>query len=153
MVPDFFYINNRMTAPLEGFLRQFDNYDDFEKRFSEEFLNEDARIGRYLGDLLYKYDKKASVVSFDAHLNPSYVGNIINLKKNNPSRDALICIAFALGASEEELQYLLKYTGHAPLYVRRKRDVIIWFGIMKGESLETVNDNLLARGLNPLYKE
>ena len=54
MVPDFFYINNRMTAPLEGFLRQFDNYDDFEKHFSEELLNEDARIGRYLGDLLIK---------------------------------------------------------------------------------------------------
>ena len=36
MVLDFFYINNRMTAPLEGFLRQFDNYDDFEKQFSEE---------------------------------------------------------------------------------------------------------------------
>lgn len=91
--------------------------------------------------------------SFDAHLNPSYVGNIINFKKNNPSRDALICIAFALSASEEELQYLLKYAGHAPLYVRRKRDVIIWYGIMKGESLETVNDNLLARGLKPLFKE
>ena len=68
MVPDFFYINNRMTAPLEVFLREFDSYDDFEKHFSEEFLNED--------DLLYKYDKKASVVSFDAHLNHSYVGNI-----------------------------------------------------------------------------
>lgn len=95
MVPDSFYINNHMTAPLEGFLRQFDSYDDFEKQFSEEFLNEDARIGRYLGDLLYKYDKKASVVSFDAHLNHSYVGNIVNFKKNNPSRDALICIAFS----------------------------------------------------------
>ena len=35
----------------------------------------------------------------------------------------------------------------------RKRDVIIWFGIMKGESLETVNDNLLARELKPLFKE
>ena len=153
MVPDFFYINNRMTAPLEGFLRQFDNYDDFEKHFSEEFLNEDARIGRYLGDLLYKYDKKASVVSFDAHLNHSYVGNIVNFKKNNPSRDALICIAFALGATEEELQYLLKYAGHAPLYVRRKRDVIIWFGIMKGESLESVNDALLTHSLAPLYRD
>ena len=60
MVLDFFYINNHMTAPLEGFLREFESYDDFEKHFSEEFLNEDARIGRYLGDLLYKYDKKAS---------------------------------------------------------------------------------------------
>ena len=153
MNPDSFYINNHMTAPLEFYLKECDTYEDFEKKCSDEFLDEDSRIGRYLDHLLCQYDRKASVVSFDAHLNPSYVGNIINFRNNNPSRDALICIAFAIGANEEELQYLLKYAGHAPLYVRRKRDVIIWFGIMKGESLETVNDNLLARGLEPLYKE
>ena len=153
MNPDCFYINNHMTVPLEHFLKSCETYEDFEKRFSDELLNEDGRIGMYLSSLLNKYDQKASVVSFDAHLNPSYVGNIMNGKKNNPSRDALICICFALGASEEELQYLLKYAGHAPLYVRRKRDVIIWFGIKKKESLEMVNDNLIERGLKPLYKE
>ena len=153
MNPDYFYINNHMTVPLEHFLKSSDTYEDFEMRFSDELLNEDGRIGMYLSSLLNKYDQKASVVSFDAHLNPSYVGNIMNGKKNNPSRDALICICFALGASEEELQYLLKYAGHAPLYVRRKRDVIIWFGIKKKESLEMVNDNLVERGLKPLYKE
>ena len=153
MNPDYFYINNHMTVPLEHFLKSCETYEDFEKRFSDELLNEDGRIGMYLSSLLNKYDQKASVVSFDAHLNPSYVGNIMNGKKNNPSRDALICICFALGASEEELQYLLKYAGHAPLYVRRKRDVIIWFGIKKKESLEMANDNLIERGLKPLYKE
>ena len=153
MNPDYFYINNHMTVPLEHFLKSCETYEDFEKRFSDELLNEDGRIGMYLSSLLNKYDQKASVVSFDAHLNPSYVGNIMNGKKNNPSRDALICICFALGADEEELQYLLKYAGHAPLYVRRKRDVIIWFGIKKKESIEMVNDNLIERGLKPLYKE
>ena len=153
MNPDYVYINNHMTVPLEHFLKSCETYEDFEKRFSDELLNEDGRIGMYLSSLLKKYDQKASVVSFDAHLNPSYVGNIMNGKKNNPSRDALICICFALGASEEELQYLLKYAGHAPLYVRRKRDVIIWFGIKKKESLEMVNDNLIERRLKPLYKE
>ena len=68
-------------------------------------------------------------------------------------RKPLILKAFALGATEEELQYLLKYAGHAQLYVRRKRDVIIWFGIMKGESLESVNDALLTRSLTPLYRD
>ncbi len=81
MIPDYFYINNHMTAPLESFLKSFDTFEDFEKQFSEEFLAEDGRIGRYLENLLYHYDKKASVVSFDAHLAPSYVGNIINYKR------------------------------------------------------------------------
>ena len=141
-----------MSVPLEFFLRDCDSFEEFETKYSYEFLNEDCRIGNYLGRLLWKYDKKDSVVSFDAHLNPSYVGNIVNGRKNNPSRNALICICFAIGATEEELQYLLKYAGHAPLYVRRRRDVIIWFGIMKHESLETVNDNLITRDLPPLYK-
>ena len=61
--------------------------------------------------------------------------------------------AAAGGSGEEELQYLLRYAGHAPLYVRRRRDVIIWFGIMKGESLESVNDALLTRSLAPLYRD
>ena len=153
MQKDTFYRNNKMTVLLEYSFQDCSTFEDFERRFSDELLNEDTRVGDYLANLLFKYDRKASVVSFDAHLNHSYVGNIINGKKNNPSRDALICICFAMGATEEETQYLLKYSGHAPLYVRRKRDVIIWFGLMKGETLETVNDNLVKRGLKPLYKE
>ena len=153
MRDDVFYRNNKMTASLEYYIQKCDSYESFENEFSDEFLNEDSRIGNYLWDLLIKYDKKASVVSSDANLHESYVGNIINGKKNNPSRNALICICFALGATVEELQYLLKYAAHSPLYVRRKRDVIIWFGIMKGEEIETVNNNLLERGLEPLYRE
>ena len=142
-----------MTAPLEYYIRECDSYESFEHEFSDEFLNEDSRIGNYLWDLLIKYDKKAYDVSFRAYLHPSYVGNIINGKKNNPSRNALICICFAMGATVEGLQYLLKYAGHSPLYVRRKRDVIIWFGMMKRETIETVNSNLTERGFEPLFRE
>ena len=52
----------------------------------------------------------------------------------------------------EEAQYLLKYAGHAPLYVRRKRDVVIWFGFMKGQDLDTVNATLIERGMQPLIR-
>lgn len=147
-----FFRNNRMTISLEAYIDQYDSFDAFEKQFSEELLNEDTRVGDYIMELLIKYDKKAAAVSKNARLAFSYVGNIINHKKNNPSRDALICICFAIGTTEE-LQYLLKYAGHAPLYVRRKWDVIIWFGIKRQESLDTVNDNLTDRGLKPLCKD
>lgn len=153
MEPEVFYRNNKMTATLEYYINDCNTMEEFEQRYSEEFLNEDCRVGNYLERLLWKSNRAASTVSFDAHLNPSYVGNIINGKKNNPSRDALISIAFALGATVEELQYLLKYSGHAPLYVRRRRDVVIWFGMMKQLSIETVNDTLLQRAMKPLYVE
>lgn len=153
MQEQYFYKSNKMSAPLEYMLHDCNTFEEFEARYSDEFLNKDCQIGQYLNQLLNKYDKRHSSVSNEAHLHQSYVGNIVNGKKNNPSRNALICICFALGATEEELQYLLKYAGHAPLYVRRKRDVIIWFGIMKHEDLDAVNENLLERGLTPLYTE
>ena len=153
MAKETFYQNNKMTIRLEESIKYCESFLEFEQKYSDEFLNEDCRIGNYLRDLIDKYNKKDSVVSIEAGLNHSYVGNIINGRKNNPSRNALICICFALGTSLEEVQYLLKYGGHAPLYVRKKRDVIIWFGFMKHESLDTVNTNLVERGFSPLYKE
>ena len=150
---EFFYHNSRTSILLEYDLNRCESFDDFEKRYPEEFLDNDTQIGDYLSDLLYKYDKKASAVSEDAGLATAYVGLIINKKKNNPSRDALIAICLAIGTTFEEVQYLLKYAGCAPLYVRRKRDVIIWFGFMKGEDIDTVNGNLIERGMKPLIKE
>ena len=152
MPHEIFYRNNHMTASLEGDIHRYNSFEEFEKRWSDELLNEDARIGNYLESLLWKYDKKAAAVSKDAGLAFAYVGNIVNGKKNNPSRNVLISICFAIGTTFEEAQYLLKYAGHAPLYVRRKRDVIIWFGLMKHQNLQTVNDLLVERGLQPLVR-
>ena len=153
MKEEVFYRNNRMTASLEQFINKYKSFEEFEREWSDELLNEDTRVGSYLNTLLIKYDKAAAAVSKDAGLAFAYVGNIINGKKNNPSRNVLISICFAIGTSFEEAQYLLKYAGHAPLYVRRKRDVVIWFGLMKHQDLRTVNDLLVERGMQPLIRE
>ena len=152
MQNDFFYLTNRMTIILEGMIEQMKSLEEFEKEFPAEFLANDDHVGNYLGDLLWKYDQKASVVSQNAMLTHSYVGNIVNGKKRNPSRDALISICLAIGTTVEEVQYLLKYAGQAPLYVRRKRDVVIWFGFMKKMSLDEVDEKLRERGFKPLIR-
>ena len=143
---DSFYITNRMSCTLEDCLNNVNSLEEFEERFPSEFLDNDDHIGNYLGDLLWKYDLKAAAVSEDAGLHASYVGNIVNGKKRNPSRDTLIAICLAIGTTVEEVQYLLKYAGQAPLYVRRKRDVVIWFGFLKHMSLSEVNEKLYERG-------
>ena len=147
-----FYRCKYQTVNLEYFIKKCDTYEDFERQFSDDLLSEDIRIGQYLDSLLVKYDKRAAAVSKDAGLAFAYVGNIVNGKKNNPSRNVLISICFAIGTTFEEAQYLLKYAGHAPLYVRRKRDVVIWFGFMKGQDLDTVNATLIERGMQPLIR-
>jgi hypothetical protein len=72
--------------------------------------------------------------------------------KNNPKRDVLIAICLAIGTTVEEVQYLLRYAGYSPLYVRRKRDVIIWFGFMKHKNRTEVNIDLEKRGFRILGK-
>ena len=88
MLPDSFYINNHMTAPLESFLKKrCKTYEDFESPVLGRIPEvRTCRIGQYLDQLLYQHDEEGfPSYPFDAHLSPSYVGNIINFKKNNPS--------------------------------------------------------------------
>ena len=81
-----------MTVSLEHFINKYNSFEEFEKDWSDELLNEDARIGDYLNSLLNKYDKRAAAVSKDAGLAFAYVGNIINGKKNNLCRPcSLVC--------------------------------------------------------------
>ena len=147
-----FYINNRMTPRLEKLIQTINTFEAFEAKFSDEFLADDDRIGNYLQKLLWQYDMDQAYVSKLAGLDRSYVGNIVRGKKNNPSRDALIAICLVLRTTIDEVQYLLKYAGHAPLYVRRKRDVIIWFGFMKHKSIDEVDNDLYARGYKTFRK-
>lgn len=150
---EVFYINNKMTPTLEGLIQNIDTFDEFEKKFSDEMLADDDRVGNYLRELLWKYNVDYAAISSKAGLHRSYVGNIVNGKKNNPQRDAIIAICLAIGTTIEEVQYLLKYAGHAPLYVRRKRDVIIWFGFVKGKSIDDVDIDLYNRGYKTFLKE
>lgn len=150
---DRFFMSRRLQSiTLESMLMGCDTFEEFERKVTDEFLNEENKVGNYLQQLVWKYGADNATVSQKAGLHKSYVGNIINGKKNNPGRDVLIAICLALGADIDEVQYLLKYSGHSPLYVRRKRDVIIWFGIMKGNSIEQVDQVLFEKGYKTLIK-
>ena len=153
IMKDVFYISNRRTVSLEMMADRCETYDDFEKLVSAELLEEGGPIGIYLQELLWKYDKAAASVSLEAGLARSYVGNIINAKKNKPGRDALISICLAIGTDLKEVQYLLRYGGHAPLYVRRRRDVVIWFGFRKKRTLMQVDEDLYNHGFRTLMKQ
>lgn len=98
-----FYISNKMSVSLEYCLEDCQTFEEFESRFSDEFLMDDARVGNYLERLMWKYDKDYATISRLAGLDRSYVGNIIRGKKNNPSRDALIAICLAAGTDVEEV--------------------------------------------------
>lgn len=145
-----YFKNNRMTVPMEDYIKHCHSFEQFEAQYLDQFLETEDRVGQYLEELLWKYDKDQATVSAEACYDRSYVGNIIRGKKNSPSRDALISICLAIGTTVDEVQHLLRYAGHAPLYVRRKRDVIIWFGFLAKLSATKVNIELTNHDFSPL---
>lgn len=149
MSNEVFFESNKTSIMLEGLLRQCESFDQFEQIRSDDMLNSDCRTSIYLMRLLDKYGWKTSAASEAAEMSTGYLGLIINGK--NATRDMLIRVAIAIGATAEETDYLLKYSGYNPLYVRNKRDVIIWYGISKKEKLSIINTNIKKRGLEPLY--
>ena len=149
MSNEVFFESNKTSIMLEGLLRQCESFDQFEQICSDDMLNSDCRTSIYLMRLLDKYGWKTSAASEAAEMSTGYLGLSINGK--NATRDMLIRVAIAIGATAEETDYLLKYSGYNPLYVRNKRDVIIWYGISKKEKLSIINTNIKKRGLEPLY--
>lgn len=149
MSNEVFFESNKTSIMLEGLLRQCESFDQFEQICSDDMLNSDCRTSIYLMRLLDKYGWKTSAASEAAEMSTGYLGLIINGK--NATRDMLIRVAIAIGATAEETDYLLKYSGYNPLYVRNKCDVIIWYGISKKEKLSIINTNIKKRGLEPLY--
>ncbi|MCI8525482.1 MAG: helix-turn-helix domain-containing protein [Oscillospiraceae bacterium] len=64
--------------------------------------------------------------------------------RRTASRDRLLCLCIALGASLEEVQRLLKRASCAQLYPRVRRDAIISHGLIHRRSLQEVNETLFA---------
>ena len=91
-----FYCGEYQTISLERMIDNCESFEEFEEHFPDEMLKDDRRVGYYLADLVERYDKKYSKLSEDAMLATAYVGNAINGKLKNPSRDALISICLTL---------------------------------------------------------
>ena len=108
MSNEVFFESNKTSIMLEGLLRQCESFDQFEQICSDDMLNSDCRTSIYLMRLLDKYGWKTSAASEAAEMSTGYLGLIINGK--NATRDMLIRVAIAIGATAEETDYLLKYT-------------------------------------------
>jgi len=77
----------------------------------------------------------------EAHLNQSYVYDILNAKKT-PSRDTVVKLSFALGLTLTETTRLLKLAGYSELYPRIEREAIIIFCIENKKDICYTNDLL-----------
>lgn len=98
-----------------------------------------------ISEMLKKYMEEKGVSRADviagSGLNDIYAHQIL-AGKRRPSRDKLLCLCFGLGLSAEEVQNMLRDCGYVPLYVKKRRDIIILYAFIKSMSLIELNELL-----------
>lgn len=109
-----------------------------------------AEVGRcdlagYLNQLLEEHGLKRAAVVRVAGINETF-GYQIFTGARKASRDNLLKIAFALGASLRETNRLLQAGGANELYCKNRRDAIIIFAISHGYSLQKTEEELYRFG-------
>ena len=128
-----------MAAPdLDRFLSE--NQDNFN----------DGNIHELLNTLFQKRKLSKAALAKRSGMSEVYLHQVFSGRRN-PSRSRLICLCFGLSATLEETQELLKQSALAQLYPKSRRDAIIMYGLINGQSLFDVNDRLFAEEEETLY--
>ena len=126
-----------------------------EKKHYDEFLNESGNeiihgISTYLNTFMAETSVPA--LSKKCGLTESYLYKLLEGKRTNPSRDALIKISFGLSLDLDQTNNLLRSGNFNILYPRIKRDSIIIFCICKKQSLLQCDQMLADAGEKTLTK-
>lgn len=149
---NLFFKHKYPTIDIEHAIEYIDSFEKFEEYFSNDLMDENLLMGEYLYHLLDRYGMSPNKAALEIGKTHSYVRKIVNGEELNPSRDVLLAICVRLGATVEETQILLRYSGKQPLYARRKRDAIVWYALKKHQSLMDLNLYLDAHGYKSLSK-
>ena len=137
---NIFFKHRYPSIDIEAAINRMDSFEDFERFYTDDLMDENLLMGEYLYRLLDRYDISANKAALMIGKTHSYVRKIVNGEELNPSRDVLLAICVLLGTSVEEAQILLRYSGKQPLYARRKRDAIIWYALKKRKGPDGLSD-------------
>lgn len=136
-------MRDRITDELEKELSSCAQLHAFLEKNQEQMKN-DALHQRLMAILEEKGLSRIAVIN-ESGLNEIYAYQIF-AGKRLPSRDKLLCLCFAMELTAEEAQRLLRDCGYVPLYVKKRRDSIILFALLKGMPLHKLNELLYEEG-------
>ena len=148
---NLFFKHKYASIDIEHDIQHIDSFEEFEKFYTDDLIEGNALLGKYLYELLERHGKKADHVSLQIGYSHDYVRKIA-LGEKNPKREVLLAICVFIHATVEETQNLLRYAGQQPLYARRKQDAIIWYALLKEQALKDLDDYLFSRGYKTLGK-
>ena len=133
----------KSTSHLENELKRSESLEAFLDNNQDELSREELpELLQVLADS--RGMTKADIVKA-SNLNEIYAYQILSGARR-PSRDKLLCMCFALNATLEETQEVLKKSGFAPLYARNQRDSIIMYALSHDRTVIHLNEDLFDYG-------
>ncbi len=118
----------------------------------DDFIDEHGHsvsIGEFFSGYLYSHNIKSSdiVKKCQGYISKSYIYDLLNGKKTNPSRDNVILLCLAADMDFKHTRRTLEIFGHRSLYPKDSRDAIIAICINnKIFNIEEINDRLFEHG-------
>lgn len=150
---NLFFEHKYPSIDIDRAIDRMNSFEEFEQFYTDDLMDENLLMGRYLSRLLERYNVSPNKAALDIGKTHSYVRKIIKGDELNPSRDVLLAICVLIGATVEETQILLKYSGKQPLYARRKRDAIVWFALKKRPLRKRVDGKMYLKELNDYLED
>lgn len=124
-------------------LREDNDIKNYLRRNRAEFVQP---LSEYLANLLAQKQLSKQAVIERSGVQREYAYHIFSGLKKNPSRPKILALAFAMGLTLEETQYLLRYAKQSPLYPRNPWDSIIISAIDQKLSVLHTNELLSQLG-------
>ena len=110
--------------------------------------NRECFVKNDITDLIFIYyeqqNMSKAVLARQSGMSETYLHQIFSGRRK-PSRDKIICLCIGMELSIEETQKLMKDAGFAPLYLKNRREAIIYYGILNHQSIEKINDKLFDK--------
>lgn len=110
-------------------------------------------VADYLNKLLKEKEMSKSDLINRLPMSSSYVYQLLDGRKKNPSRNRLLTIAFAMKLNIEQTDKLLKIANLGALYPRDQRDFVIIYCINNSMSIEECTDILEQQDFAPIVDD
>lgn len=141
-------MKKKNTDGLRQELMASTDLSQFLSRNQEQFVNKN--VAELLNYLFEKKNISKAALAKSAGMSEIYLHQIF-AGRRTPSRNRLLCLCYGLEVSIEETQELLRLCGMAELYPKRKRDAIIYYGLLHGLKLFEINDKLFDENEETLF--
>lgn len=141
-------MKKKNTDGLRQELMASTDLSQFLSRNQEQFVNKN--VAELLNYLFEKKNISKAALAKSAGMSEIYLHQIF-AGRRTPSRNRLLCLCYGLEASIEETQELLRLCGMAELYPKRKRDAIIYYGLLHKLDLFVINDKLFDENEDTLF--